>query len=44
MWAFAIGMAVFVVTRKPLHFNVIVGAGFAVRALQAVMHAKRRQR
>ena len=35
MWSFAIGMAVFDVTLRLMHFWIIMGAGFAIYALQA---------
>lgn len=44
MWGFAAGMAVFVATMKTLYFNVLVGAGFAVRVVRAARHARRQRR
>jgi protein-S-isoprenylcysteine O-methyltransferase Ste14 len=41
MWSFAIGMAVFDVTLRLLHFWIIMGAGFAVYALQAWLRKRR---
>ncbi|MGA2269086.1 MAG: methyltransferase [Bryobacteraceae bacterium] len=41
MWSFAIGMAVFVVTLRIVHFWIIMGAGFAVYFLQAWLRKRR---
>jgi len=42
MWGLAIGMAVFDVTLRLLHFWIVMGAGFAVYYLQAWLRKRRK--
>ena len=41
MWSFAVGMAVYDATLRLVHFWVIMGAGFAVYFLQALVRKRR---